>query len=106
LFTEKFLIQPRERNVRQTGIMGPYDVFGNVVLLTPKHHVDCILEQTGTDANNALTYGATRLPNDAGVIFNVLGMESTDVKKKIYEFWSAARLQIAAMEAPKVWFWR
>ena len=86
--------------------MGPYDVFGNVVLLAPRHHADQILERTGTDANNTLAYGATRLPNDAGVMFKVLGMESADVKKKIYEFWSDARLQIAAMEAPKVWFWR
>ncbi len=36
LFTERFVIRPRAHNVRQVGIMGDFDVFGNVILLTPK----------------------------------------------------------------------
>ena len=38
LFTEKLVIEPRRRSPRQAGAMGPFDVFGNVFLLTPKAH--------------------------------------------------------------------
>ncbi|HET9043449.1 MAG TPA: urease accessory protein UreD, partial [Burkholderiales bacterium] len=36
LFTEKLVIDPARRALRQTGVMGPFDVFGNVILLTPR----------------------------------------------------------------------
>ena len=35
LLTEKFVIEPASDDVRQPGVMGEFDVFGNVILLTP-----------------------------------------------------------------------
>jgi hypothetical protein len=48
--------------------MGPFDVFGNVFLLTPKAHADRIYAEVGAqvDQKNGLAFGACRLPNDAG----------------------------------------
>lgn len=106
LFTEKFVIQPRRRDVRHTGVMGSYDVFGNVLLLTPKIHADRILDRTEPKITPDVACGATRLPNDAGLVFKVLGKESNDVKKKIHEFWSSTREVIAGCEAPNGWFWK
>jgi hypothetical protein len=36
LFAEKLVIEPRRQMLRRAGAMGPFDVFGNVFLLTPK----------------------------------------------------------------------
>jgi urease accessory protein len=36
LFSENLVIEPAAHPVRQTGVMGSFDVFGNVLLLTPK----------------------------------------------------------------------
>jgi urease accessory protein len=106
LFTERFVIEPRTRNVRQNGIMNSYDVFGNVLLLTPKANTDRILEQTSAGVTGRVAFGAARLPNDAGIVFKVLGMESHDVKKKIHEFWGMARGAATGTNAPEGWFWR
>ena len=42
LFTEKLLIEPQRHAMRQTGVMGPFDVFGNVIVCTPKDKADRI----------------------------------------------------------------
>jgi hypothetical protein len=36
LFSEKFVIAPSQHGVRGAGVMGKFDVFGNVLVLTPK----------------------------------------------------------------------
>ena len=51
LFTEKFVIEPHAHNVRQVGVMGTFDVFANVLLLTPKHHADKVFEQVPAVVN-------------------------------------------------------
>ncbi len=35
LFREKFIIDPKEYDLRNLGIMGRYDMFANVIVLTP-----------------------------------------------------------------------
>ena len=44
LFREKFIISPDSANLRDTGVMGGYDVFANVVVMTPKDHIDNIYD--------------------------------------------------------------
>ena len=46
LFTEKLLIEPARKSVRQTGVMGRFDVVANVLVLTPPQHATAILEHT------------------------------------------------------------
>ncbi len=79
LFREKFVIDPSVIPVRQLGIMGDFDVFANVIVMTPKEHADRIYEATGVfmDSQKKLACGITHLPNDAGLLFKVLGMEPT-----------------------------
>ena len=53
LFTEKLLIEPQRHAMRQTGVMGPFDVFGNVLVCTPKDKADRIWQRTGAEVNLA-----------------------------------------------------
>jgi len=105
LFTERFIVEPNRQDVSQAGIMGPYEVFGNVLLLTPRQNADRIIELTGAEVTDSFACGATRLPNDAGLVFKVLGMESHDVQKKIKEFWGVTREVIVGSNVNS-WFWR
>jgi urease accessory protein len=50
--------------------------------------------------------GACRLPNDAGLIFKVLGRETAQVKAKVREFWGIAREEIIGTSVPPPFFWR
>jgi urease accessory protein len=108
LFTEKLVIEPARRPLRQTGVMGPFDVFGNVVLLTPKPAADRVHARVATDVDAAdgIAFGACHLPNDAGLIFKVLGRETAQIKAKVREFWAITREEITGTALTPPFFWR
>lgn len=82
--------------------MGTFDVFANVILVTPPRHAAKIFEQVvpeaGADAG--CVAGASRLPNDAGLVYKVLGMETEPVKAKVRAFWDLVRREVAGAPAP------
>jgi len=108
LFSEKLVIEPGRRAMRQTGVMDSFDVFGNVVLLTPKDAADRIHDRVEADVDlqRGIAYGACRLPNDAGLIFKVLGRETAQVKTKVREFWAVAREEATGARLSPAFFWR
>jgi urease accessory protein len=108
LFTEKLVVDPARRAVRQTGVMGSFDVLGNVILLTPKEIADRVHARVGTDVDLAegVAFGACRLPNDAGLIFKALGRETAQVRAKVREFWAVAREAATGAAIPPPFFWR
>ena len=88
--------------------MQTFDVFGNVVLLTPKAHHDRIVERMPAlfDIKAGLASGVTRLPNDCGLIFKVLGNDSGEVKAQIREFWKVAREEIFGVTLQPAFLWK
>ena len=46
LFREKFIIDPKEYDLRNLGIMGRYDMFANVIVLTPPEKAQEIYDKT------------------------------------------------------------
>jgi urease accessory protein len=108
LFTEKLVIEPQRYPMRQTGVMDSFDVFGNVILCTPKDKADRIYQCVGADVDLArgVAFGACRLPNDAGLIYKVLGRETTQVKAKVREFWGIARKEVKGAGLPPPFLWR
>ena len=107
LFVEKLLAEPARRPMRQTGVMDGFDVFANVILCTPPEQAERVHDLVGAAVDHAagLAYGACRLPNDAGLIFKVLGRETAPVKAKVREFWSVVRREVAGGDIP-AFFWR
>lgn len=108
LFREKFVIDPNVVPVRQLGVMGKYDVFANVIVMTPKEHADKIYETTDAfiDRDKKIAVGITHLPNDAGLLFKVLGMEPGPVKKIVREFCSKVRMEVKGKPVPPEFPWR
>ncbi|HET9968625.1 MAG TPA: urease accessory protein UreD [Streptosporangiaceae bacterium] len=112
LFCEKFTAEPGRFPVRDAGAMGGFDVFANVTLVTPAVHTARILEQVsdgaGADAHPAgagIMAGASLLPNDAGLVYKVLGIETQPVKAKIRAFWDLVRREVAGVPAPAIRPW-
>jgi len=108
LFREKLVIEPRRNAMRQTGVMDSFDVFANVILLTPRdtaHRVHARVE-ADVDLAGGMAYGACCLPNEAGLIFKVLGRETAQVKNKVREFWTVAREEAVGASVPAPFFWR
>jgi urease accessory protein len=108
LFTEKYVVEPGQRNIRQAGVMGEFDVYGNVLLMAPKEHTARIFEQTPAifNASERWAAGASRLPNDAGLIYKVVGMESQQVRAIIRRFWALVRQEVMGAGLPNEFLWR
>ncbi len=108
LFAEKLLVDPARRPLRQTGVMGPFDVLANVILLTAKDAADRVHARVEADVDlaNGVAFGACHLPNDAGLVFKALGRETLQVKAKVREFWAIAREEITGTALPPPFFWR
>jgi urease accessory protein len=108
LFSEKLLIDPRRYPMRQTGVMDSFDVFANAIVCTPKASADRIYARVESDVDLArsLAFGASRLPNDAGLIFKVLGRETAPVKAKVREFWGIVRKEVMGADLAPPFLWR
>jgi urease accessory protein len=108
LFSEKLLIEPVRNPMRQAGVMESFDVFGNVFLCTPPENAERVLAHINAevDREQGVAFGACRLPNDAGLIYKVLGRETAQVKAKVREFWEVARREITGAAIPPPFFWR
>jgi urease accessory protein len=108
LFTEKLMIEPARRPVRQTGVMDSFDVMGNAVLLTPEGNADRVHTRVAAEVDlvEGVASGACRLPNGAGLIFKALGRETAQVKAKVREFWGIAREEVTGTGIPPPFFWR
>jgi urease accessory protein len=108
LFSEKLLIEPLRNPMRQAGVMNGFDVFGNVILCTPADCAERVQAQieAEVDSERGVAFGACRLPNDAGLIYKVLGRETAQVRAKVREFWEVARREITGAAIPPPFFWR
>jgi urease accessory protein len=108
LFKEKLVIEPQRNPMRQTGVMDSFDVFGNVILCAPKDKADRIHQLVGADVDLAcgVAFGTCRLPNDAGLIFKILGRNTAQVRAKIREFWGVARKEVIGVGIPPPFLWR
>jgi urease accessory protein len=108
LFADKFVIEPQRSQVAATGAMGQYDVLANVFLLTPKASADRVHADitAAIEPHRDIAYGASRLPNDAGLLFKVLGHETSAVREKVREFWSLARRVVRNAPIPAEFLWR
>lgn len=108
LFREKFIIRPGMHAPTTLGAMNGYDVFANVIVLTPPEHADRIYERTEAfiDPQRRLAAGITRLPNRCGLLYKVLGSETAPVKKLIRAFCAAVRLEVKGKPLPEEFPWR
>jgi urease accessory protein len=108
LFSEKLVIEPLRNPMRQAGVMNGFDVFGNVILCTPPDCAERVLAQVDADLDSerGVAFGACRLPNDAGLVYKVLGRETAQVKAKVRQFWEVARKEITGASIPPPFFWR
>ncbi|AGA25575.1 urease accessory protein UreD [Singulisphaera acidiphila] len=108
LFVEKFVIEPAQVSPRDLGVMGEYDVFGNVILLTPKEHADRILAKIPPTFDRSAHWadGAARLPNDAGLIYKVLAQETGIIRARIRAFWTLVREEVTKHPVPSEFPWR
>ena len=89
LFREKFIIDPAHMPLRDTGMMGDYDVFANVLVLTPPDKAAAVYDATDAfiDPARHLAAGITHLPSGAGLLY-------TRVPARDYRFWQVFEIAV------------
>lgn len=108
LFREKFVIDPKKENPRNLGVMGIFDVFANVIVMTPPDKAEEIYEKTEVflDKKNKIAAGITKLPGNAGLLYKILGAEPGPVKKMVRNFASSVRMAVKRKPIPPEFPWR
>lgn len=108
LFREKFVIEPYKRFPKRIGVMDGYEVFANVVVLTPPDKASIVYGATDPfiDSGRRLATGITTLPNDAGLLFKVMGNSPGPVKQTVREFASRVRQAVKGVPVPPEFPWR
>ncbi|MCX4390465.1 urease accessory protein UreD [Micromonospora peucetia] len=109
LFVEKFVVSPGQFEVGRVGVMDRFHIFGNVVLLTGPERAARVFDRTSApvwDEEIPLASAVSRLPNDAGLIFKVLGQETEPVRAAVRAFCVAAREEVTGHTFPPAFSWR
>lgn len=108
LFREKFVICPDRHSPCVVGVMDGYDVFANVIVMTPQEHAGNIYDNTPAfiDRQRHIAVGITRLPDNSGLLYKVLGVDSEPVKRLVRSFCSSVRREIKGHPLPEEFPWR
>jgi urease accessory protein len=106
LFSERFVIEPGRAPVSRLGVMGDFHAFGNLIILTPPTDAAAVFEALTPAFDPAgIALGASRLPNDAGLIVRVLGHESAPVVAAVRQIWGLVRERVAGAPLPERFLW-
>jgi urease accessory protein len=106
LFSERWVVDPARHPPCLTGVMGNWEVFANVLVMTPPAHAQALHAATPAFMDEELAAGASLLPNDAGLIYKVLGKDTETVKRQVREFASRVRQQVKGVPMPEEFPWR
>lgn len=108
LMSEKFLLEPQKQPLQRQLLMGDYEVFANVLLVTPPAQAAAILAETPAlyDRAAGLAAGASVLPHDAGLLYKVLGRECAPVQELVRKFWATVRRQVLDKPVRAEFLWR
>lgn len=107
LCTDKLVSEPRRYPVRHAGAMGEFEVLASVTVAAPTPLADAVLDRVDAtvDADTGCMAGASRLPNDAGLVYRVLGKETEPVRAKVRAFWQLVRYEAIGAGIPERRSW-
>ncbi len=107
-FIEKFIVKPYEMSLDHLGIMAKFDIYGNAIVLTPKSNAERIFERVESffDLKKGLGCGISHLPNEAGLIYKVVGVNSSEVREYMQNFWLIVRQEVTGAKEIPQFLWR
>lgn len=109
IFAEKVLVEKADPTVDFPGVMRGYDAFANILCLTPPDVAarisDRFVGHFPTEEVRAMA-GLCRLPDSAGLMLRVVGVESHDVRKQVRRFWQIVREEARGRSLPNEFLWR
>jgi len=106
LFEARLVLEPDDMDFRNVGVMGTFEVLGSVYAFVPERHTASLKNAVGSDVSGELAWGASVLPNGAGLALRVLGHDVGKVRAKMREFHSLVRKAVLGRPLPPEFLWR
>lgn len=108
LWNEHLVVQPHQDSVRSVGVMGRYDVWGAVTVLTRGECADQIYDSLHSHltVDGQVALGVTRLPNEAGLAVRIVGDESSHIKAQVRKVCDGVRQVVCGRRLPAEFPWR
>lgn len=108
IFAEKILIEPNKLDVDPAIVMGEFDVFANILCITPPQAADTVYQQYAHKfyRNDEYMVGLSRLPNQAGLMLRLVAKETHHIRSEVRQFWQLVRETVKDRTLPKALSWQ
>lgn len=95
-FIDIAILEPKKNNLKLLGILGNFDVVGNMYILTKTKYVSDLNSEINSKLQQFahISGGATILPCDSGVLIRMLGYTASDIRIAMYEIITIIRKMI------------
>jgi urease accessory protein len=91
-FMDIAILEPKKSNLKTLGILGTFNVFASVYILTMAKYVTELNEAINSSMQNfKISGGATILPHNSGVLVRMLGSVASELRNAIYEIIKISR---------------
>jgi urease accessory protein len=95
-FIDIAILEPKKNNLKLLGILGNFDVVGNMYILTKTKYVSDLNSEINSKLQQLahISGGATILPGDSGLLIRMLGHTAADIRIAMYEIISIIRKMV------------
>lgn len=95
-FVDVAMLEPKKQNLNTFGILGKQTVVGTIYIITKRDYVTELCDEINSSLQNMakISFGASILPNDLGILVRLTGNSASDIRDAVYEVVKMTRKKI------------
>lgn len=95
-FVDVAMLEPKKQNLNTFGILGKQTVVGTIYIITKRDYVTELCDEINSSLQNIakISFGASILPNDLGILVRLTGNSASDIRDVVYEVVKMTRKKI------------
>jgi urease accessory protein len=95
-FVDVAMLEPKKQNLNTFGILGKQTVVGTIYIITKRDYVTELCNEINSSLQNItkISFGASILPHDLGILVRLTGNSASDIRDTVYEVVKMTRKKI------------
>ena len=95
-FVDVAMLEPKKQNLNTFGILGKQTVVGTIYIITKRDYTTELCNEINSSLKNIakISFGASILPHDLGILVRLTGDSASDIKDTVYEVVKMTRKKI------------
>ena len=95
-FVDVAMLEPKKQNLNTFGILGKQTVVGTIYIITKRDYTTELCTEINSSLKNItkISFGASILPHDLGILVRLTGNSASDIKDTVYEVVKMTRKKI------------